>query len=710
MYNAWYRNNETLVGPLTESNELTLDMRAFLDYARQVKSSSNPFAKKVQRDTNLLLEDDESKQSSNLLPRNKYTLNEFMVGKTRMQYYDKSNYLGFPSAPYTSSLAIQNFERLVIHPDIGYYVDREGGSSEETNNENGNHSDYIRKYSPQEALNRVLTSPLFNGNNTKTILQSNKSERYYQLTFPLENCGRMYVMAAPMLPSYSVIQPWSHVCRLFQMNPVVFSQAHVVRIHRFPELLHLHENYGVQHVIRLPCGISVMNRRDPVIQEGSIELITTIFTYDNCDADIQFNNPYGCFNKHEDYDGDTNTQSIGKGVESSVEICYNMKRQTLPCIRAKSIVPQNILARLMLHFLIGVNREFANDQLDREVLSKIYSKSTLAIFTLNHVHFLRLKDETYAERKDDEDKVFAVELFRRVSICTEYITGRWRLAKNLQTARHVFGSNLLANLYMFFVTKRRTKIEHTIKNFATENLTTLKQYEDLEADAVRNVLHEMLNLWSPVSSSLISNCQTLIDDVFRAAYCALGEQACTNALDHCSRTVHTTFPNFFLDKGIFDLEYIVNVFSRAKGDFDSLLRMMHTVNKYMRDCRTTEALESSREKPLSLGKRDFFSRVSNKLLDKYINYTDKYVLGSKKIPKSCKQANSMKWAMQNVQYFDGQLWMKGEVILSDIECYFSSSFFIETNLLNMVVDSMIERTKDKCYECEKPDVSEHVYR
>ena len=41
MYNPWYTQNETFVGPLGTNNELTLDVNAFLKYTQLVKSSQN---------------------------------------------------------------------------------------------------------------------------------------------------------------------------------------------------------------------------------------------------------------------------------------------------------------------------------------------------------------------------------------------------------------------------------------------------------------------------------------------------------------------------------------------------------------------------------------------------------------------------------------------------------------------------------------------
>lgn len=769
MFNPWYTNNETYVGPLTPKNELTMDVKQFLRYAQHMKSSSNSRGRKGRTNlTNEPTETNSEKKSEDKCENTKYVLNEFIVGPTRMQYYDGSHFLGFASTPYTSSVAIQNIERLVIHPDIGYYTRNEntvkigGGEkqndtrrkinrylfeSNETrsqenarrndelamrNNDQYLHSDFTRKYSPQEALARVLASPLFNGNNTKTILQSSKSERYYQLTFPLENCGRMYVMAAPMLPCYSIIQPWAHVCRLFQINQLSPPSRYVVPIEQCPKWAYLAKTYNVKHAILLPNNISMMNRRDPVIQEGSIEIISVLFTYDTCDADIQFNNPYGCYNKHEDYDGDTNTQSIGKGVESHTEICYNMKRQCLPGLRVKSVIPQNMLSRIMLYFMDEMNGFDDNDRITYDHLASVLQNDTaVRVLRRNRRIYDDLIRKQFAKNEESTnetipyaiERIFALELFRRTCVCIAHIVivdgnnnnrnesdkneinekkrngeiafKRYRRMLNIST--RIFKRTTYANIYLYYLSIRTKPVLRKIRRFAEKHLHSRvvenEMFNEKLYDETRDVLHHVHKLWAPVSLNIVTNCQTLIDDVIRTIYCVMGENECTDILDHCSLAVHRDFPNFFLGHSPFDLEYIINVLSRAKGDFDSLLKMHTSLYRRFREETNERHLERSRTKYLQLNHRDLLTRIEPDRLEKYIDYTDKYVLGSKKIPKSCKQANSMKWAMQNVQYYDGDLYMNDELILKDVMRYFSMEFFSDRNIVDLVLNNLTNREK-----------------
>lgn len=796
MFNPWYVQNETLVGPLTPRNELTLDLKSFLDYAQLVKSNQN-----------------RSKRND----RGKYSLNEFLVGRTRMKYFDDSHYLGFATNEYATSSVIQNIERLVVYPDIGYYTanpqqptitdSRQTTAGESIENERKNagertslpktkkttgckkrtkwriqpeneqqfggelntcfvpndttHSDFSRKYSPQEALNKVLNSPLFNGNNTKTILQSSKSERYYQLTFPLENCGRMYVLAAPTLPCYAVLQPWSHVCRLFQLNPLNPPKRYVRRLQDTPEWMHLGEKYDIKYVVIMPPNLSIMNRRDPVIQEGSIEIITTIFAYDNCDADVQFNSPYGCYNKHEDYDGDTNTHGIGKGIEAHTEICFNMKRQTLPNHRLKNIVPQNMLARIMLYFLREAPADFERNRntdvsrvrWQRRVSELIRSERALLTlanakhrydrmiarqFWEEHPFFDSDDSESeriieterfdeYGEEKvltDYTKSIFALELFRRTCYALTYlvdvdasrltnvpfekdsrmdgnttnrnvtIIAKQPQKKRTETfefaAKRVFMRTEYARLYKFFLSSRLKKLARKIHTFSDTYLKEPSRHDPKTIyDETRNILHEIHGIWSPISVSSLSNAQTLIDDVFRTVTIVFGENESTELFDHASRVVHYDFPNIFLQDLPFDREYLVTVLSRSKGDFDSLLKIHLSMYERFRTEVARTRIESSRSSLLSLGNRDILCRVEKGLPEKHVDYADKYVLGSKKIPKSCKQSNSMKWALQNVQYFDGDLWLNGRLAVKDVMRYFSMNLFADTTIVDLVLNDVL---------------------
>nr|WQF02821.1 MAG: hypothetical protein [Apis mellifra filamentous-like virus] len=723
MFNPWYRNNDVAVGPLNESNELTLDVPNFIKYANLLKSQKKD-------------------ESGSMLPR--YMLSEFLVGPTRLNYFDEKPYIGMATKQYASQLVIQNLERMVFHPDIGFFFDTtisdesnrrvqrkkvfaaaDDGAEDEAMSETVQteeddekkrirslHSDFTRHNSPQDALKRVLNSPIFNGNCTKSILQSNKSELYYQLTFPLENCGRMYVLPAPLLPCYSTALPLHFLCKLFDLNPYALPRRLMVPIGE-TIWAHLAEAYGITHVLMLPSNVSIFNRRDPVIQEGGIENIALIFVYGGRDADVQLNSPLGCYNKHEDYDGDTNTQSVGKGVESHVEINFNMMRQMMPLMRTRFVVPQNMLSRLMLQLVLRPGEGF--EDYDEILCEKGRDERAFAVIEHKFRYIFNL---TVRGRKDagkclkprpllrDVDwsikrvqAWIALEMVRRVRIVMERLMSEESLKAR---ASEVFGESKYASVYEFYLRQQIDKIaskltETMIRDVerdtrSAEDLCNTTDDDMVEiVDRCRDLLHNARQVWSRSVLSSTSNCQTLIDNVIRSVYTLWGDDAATDLLDHLCRKLHRDTEYLFMGADPYSLPCIVNVLSRAKGDFDALINMQTNVYARLSDDRKQRALEDTRDEPLPLGDRDIVETVSAQKIQHNIAYVDNFVDGSKKIPKYCKQANSKKWALQNVYYYDGNLWLNGEVIVENVGQYFSMELFGDVDMVAAILSDEVSK-------------------
>ncbi|KAK2574870.1 hypothetical protein KPH14_013093, partial [Odynerus spinipes] len=99
MFDPWYESSAIDVGPIGENNELSLDVRTFMKYVSAVKS---------QKKTSKIFTSD--------------SMCELMVKNTRFNYFDGNNCIGIACGDYASSLILQNIERFVIHPDVGYRV------------------------------------------------------------------------------------------------------------------------------------------------------------------------------------------------------------------------------------------------------------------------------------------------------------------------------------------------------------------------------------------------------------------------------------------------------------------------------------------------------------------------------------------------------------------------------------------------------------
>lgn len=99
MFDPWYSGSAVDVGPIGENNELAIDVRTFMKYVSAVKSQ---------------------KKSSKIFTTE--SMCELMVKNTRFNYFDGNNCIGIACGEYSSSLILQNIERFVIHPDVGFRV------------------------------------------------------------------------------------------------------------------------------------------------------------------------------------------------------------------------------------------------------------------------------------------------------------------------------------------------------------------------------------------------------------------------------------------------------------------------------------------------------------------------------------------------------------------------------------------------------------
>lgn len=113
MFDPWYESSAIDVGPINENNELSLDVRTFMKYVSAVKS---------QKKTSKIFSSD--------------SMCELMVKNTRFNYFDGNNCIGIACGDYASSLILQNIERFVIHPDVGFRVQTTNIVEKLTNNSN----------------------------------------------------------------------------------------------------------------------------------------------------------------------------------------------------------------------------------------------------------------------------------------------------------------------------------------------------------------------------------------------------------------------------------------------------------------------------------------------------------------------------------------------------------------------------------------------
>lgn len=535
----------------------------------------------------------------------------------------------------------------------------------------------------------------------------------------------MYVLPAPILPCYSVMLPLHFVCKLFDLNPNNLPSMFVRDI-RHTRWRYLTKTFDVSHVIRMTDNISIFNRRDPVIQEGGVESIEMIFVYDNRDADVQYNNTLNCKNKNEDYDGDTNTLSIGKGYESRVEIHYNMSTQMMFLLRNRHVFSQNFLSRFMLRLAFddvdSFNRlenacstSIGDLTSPRDLVFELIRRVDTIIDRLNYLSSDDVDGDDNEDNDDNDDNVPTKRAYRDVD------NSAARARKRISS---VFPNEKYARIYMFYLamnlraikrkrllfvaaletylgSRRRifsnditapTLTRDNVENFNDDSHVDDDDDQELVSLALE-YLYETEKVWQPSRFSHSSNCYSIVDNVIRSVYVAYGERECTDLIDSLVRTTHENVVYYFMGNNPFSFACIVNVLSQAKGNFDALINMQKNLNvRFHRPplsiaanpvCESVSSLSSSL--PMAVAGLDILSRVTREKIQHNQSYVDNFVEGSKKIPKYCKLAIAMKWALQNLYYYDGNLLMDGEIAVEDVTSYFSIELFTDINLVLAVL-------------------------
>ena len=61
----------------------------------------------------------------------------------------------------------------------------------------------------------------------------------------------------------------------------------------------------------------------------------------------------------------------------------------------------------------------------------------------------------------------------------------------------------------------------------------------------------------------------------------------------------------------------------------------------------------------------------------------------------------MKWALQNIQYCDGDLWMNGRRIITDITRHFSPVLFTDVNMMRLVLADGAQRARDRANRADR---------
>lgn len=682
MFNPWSYKCEVTVGPIDPARELRLTPADMLQYIDTVRSNKLKNGKLVERTGNLLIHD------------------------TRFNYFDGKRQIGLACGEYTDLTVLQNLKRFILQPDVGFIVDSgtSAGSGATTTTDlaqpyagtasagtaaphgsagdglglghllgdagldddvrrtaaaatsaasaataaakspHGIHSDLYRRQIPRESLSRMLDMPIFNGTNVKNVVQSGKSLLYYLLTYLLANCMRMYVLPGPQLPCFSAVLPLHALCTIFDMNVNALPRRHLIPIEQTP-YAYLRRSLNVKYMFRFPPNVSFLDRRDPVIHDGGIDTCDKLFLTDDEYSDFRVNCTLNCRNRNEDYDGDTNNPGFCKGIESHTEIKYNMRTQLMPLLRNRHIFSQNILYRLFV--ILAADPPYT---------------------------------ELYATVVRDPAKSIERDLYE----CVEQVVWSIDVVRNPDARRRAvsfFGQSYYYFYYMYV----RENLYAAQRQMAQARRRLAEMRTDGESDSVVteyyvNALHKLDGVWKPSAHFTMANCFSVMDNAIRSMALVLGDQRTTLFVDGLLRDVHERVPQVFIGEQPMCYTNIVNVLSTAKGNFDDILLLQ----------RNFEArIQQHNDVAVSLALMNMLQPITEQKLHQNMQYLDNFVYGSKKVPKNSKLAVSNKWTLQNVIYYEGDLYIDGRLVLEDVFRIFTCDCFADVMVIRALLESVI---------------------
>lgn len=588
-FDPWVRRTCATIGELDERDELRIQANEFSDYVDRLSANGYRDGKRMS------------------------SVGELILSDTRFRYYDGERRIGLPCGEYADFAVLQSLKRFVMQYDKGFSTAAE------------QHSDHSKRQIPRDSLNRFLDMNVFNGTNVKNIVQSGKSMLYYQMTFLLPNCMRLYVLPGPRLGCFSAVLPLQSLCTMFAMNPSRPPPGVLVDV-RSTRYAYLADSLRVKYAFFFPMNVSFLDRRDPVIHDGSVDTCDKLFLTDDEYSDFRVNCTLNCRNRNEDYDGDTNNPGFCKGIESATEIKYNMRTQLMSFLRNRHNFSQNVLHRaFVLLAFDDAYGEWCSRCVRRDRSCPVDEE--LACFVSELVPCLDVRTNPAARRR-------AIELF----------------------------GPRFAPVYILYVTKNLALLDESL---------ALAPADETASDR----LFRYSSLWQPSRDTPFSNCHNLLDNVLRTVSIVYGSAMGTEMADTLLRTVHDRVPLVFGGREPYCLANVVNVLSLAKGTFDDIVSLQVSLEHRV----ALEGAVTGDDVPLAL--RDLLRPIDPDRLEHNKRYLDNFIYGSKRIPKNSKLAMSTKWTMQNVLYHEGQLITDdGVVIVEDLFPYMSYDWFMDVDV------------------------------
>lgn len=473
----------------------------------------------------------------------------------------------------------------------------------------------------------LLSIPTDKGGTLKQILQSNKSFLHYLTTYPLRNTFRGYIQTSSFLEPNAIGIPLRYALDIFGPNI------------RKPDIHHKDYNGVIKYRWNLADdewwpddrfyakfntndNFEILIKRDPCLHDGSIMPIDTIYIYSLPETECIFVSQLVLMNMNADFDGDSFTGMIVRGIEASEEVHSVANSCMLFGGKTRYTFSQSMVYTAFRCLLFDDD----NDE-----------KNCMSIFrdpTDYHDKEPSIEESLRVGRLSRINKLNNIRAFMRERLTCENVVNRQRI-------RAFFQNDAYADLYIEIC--RKTKLYEN--NTETNNKIAVD--DSIKEVWTFNVLNEMLRTLDFAHNNRRKGHKFIRHMLKRFKECS--SQWCLSVLDN----VPFCYANILI------------CMSGAKGSSFALLQLCDKYQEYIRFLQNMNDSTILNECPLS--SLDFFKMIDVKQSVTNRQYLDDFVLISKNVPKSSYFSSGLKWVSQLCVLRDGDLYYQNDVIMQQLE-------------------------------------------
>lgn len=482
------------------------------------------------------------------------------------------------------------------------------------------------------------------GGTIKSVLQSSKSFVHVLTTHPLKNTFRAYIQIRPYLSFDEIGMPRHRVVRIFSLNIARDEVALIRRPERCDSCRNRLAKQQRGRCRRCPFwpdesfafyfettqNFGMFLKRDPCIHNGSVVAVKRVYVTDSSSEhalhrEAIYVSSFSLKNLNADFDGDTITVMIARGIESTTELNECL---TEPFLYGGSSTPRFSFCQSLTHRIFRL---------------LCYGGKT----TDFHAKYCRSRccdddDDTASEHPATTIKR---KLLRRLNV--------WNNPAAAKRARRVMGP-----FYTYYERVLRDVAFAEFVNDRDDNWWTIAIWSKPVLDMVhalslRDGRDDMLN-WT----------------IAKAASAALPNRRGSDDDDDGGddRAI-------VLDDEPMCVENWLIVHSGAKAspfELWNLESRFRTVVDRRRRCCDVDVVDNTlteKNFQTNVTYGDFFAECSNERANEYSRYLNDFVTVSKSVPKSSYFASGLKWVAQKCTVRRDCLTMNNVPLLNDLSYF-----------------------------------------